>query len=124
MDLVGNPEDRFSQDAVHNNMVCQKKEHRSNNSLVSITYTSFVYCRELAPGTVSLTGDWVRGDDSQQTSHYNHTVTKKKKKKKNTVTGPSYPVSDQAVQRLRWAQKPYCQLCHPNYIIKHLSPGI
>ena len=32
--------------------------------------TSFVYCRELAPGTVkhtvSLTGDWVRGDDSKQ----------------------------------------------------------
>ena len=90
LDLVRNPEDRISQDAVHNNMVFQKKEH--NNSLVSITYTSFVYCRELAPGTISLTGDWVRGDDSKQTSYYNHTVTKQT----NTVTGPSYPVSDQA----------------------------
>ena len=28
--------------------------------------TSFVYCREMAPGTVSSTGDWVRGDDSEQ----------------------------------------------------------
>ena len=26
--------------------------------------TSSVYCRELAPGTVSLTGNWVHGDDS------------------------------------------------------------
>ena len=32
--------------------------------------TSFVYCRELAPGTVSLTGNWVRSDDSKQTSNY------------------------------------------------------
>ena len=32
--------------------------------------TSFVYCRELAPGTVSLTGDWVRGDDSKQCRYY------------------------------------------------------
>ena len=31
---------------------------------------SFVYCRELAPGTVSLTGDWARGDDSKQNSYY------------------------------------------------------
>ena len=68
-DLVRNPEDRFSQDAVHNNMVFQKLEH--NNSLVSITYTSCVYCRELAPGTVSLIGDWVRGDDGTKTSYYN-----------------------------------------------------
>ena len=57
------------------------------------------------------------GDDSKQTSYYNHTVTKQT----NTVTELSYPVSDQAAQRLRWAQKPYCQLCHPNYIIIHLS---
>ena len=28
--------------------------------------TSFVYCHELAPGTVSLTGGWVRGDDGKQ----------------------------------------------------------
>ena len=31
---------------------------------------SFVYCRELAPGTISLTGDWVHVDDSKQNSHY------------------------------------------------------
>ena len=52
LDLVRNPEDRFPQDAAHNNMVFQKKEH--NNSLVSITYTSFVYCRELAPSIVKF----------------------------------------------------------------------
>ena len=34
-----------------------------------------VYCRELAPGTVSLTGDRAKGDDSKQDSHYNHRDT-------------------------------------------------
>ena len=29
-----------------------------------------VYCRELAPGTVSLTGDRAQGDDSKYYSHY------------------------------------------------------
>ena len=29
-----------------------------------------VYCRELAPGTVSLTGDWAQGDDSKHDSYY------------------------------------------------------
>ena len=34
-------------------------------------YNSFhVYCRELAPGTVSLTGDRAQGDDSKHYSHY------------------------------------------------------
>ena len=32
--------------------------------------TSFVYCRELASGTVNLVGKWVRDDDSKQTSNY------------------------------------------------------
>ena len=32
--------------------------------------TSSVYWRELAPGTVRLTYDWVRGDDSKQNSYY------------------------------------------------------
>ena len=32
--------------------------------------SSFVYCLELAPGTVNLTGDWVRGDDSKQYRYY------------------------------------------------------
>ena len=30
-----------------------------------------VYCRELAPRTVSLTGDRAQGDDSKHDSHYN-----------------------------------------------------
>ena len=29
-----------------------------------------VYCRELAPGTVSLTGGRAQGDDSKHDSHY------------------------------------------------------
>ena len=29
-----------------------------------------VDCRELAPRTVSLTGDWAQGDDSKHDSHY------------------------------------------------------
>ena len=29
-----------------------------------------VYCRELAPGTASLTGDRAKGDDSKHDSHY------------------------------------------------------
>ena len=34
-------------------------------------YNSFlVYCRELAPGTVSLTGDRAQGDDNKHYSHY------------------------------------------------------
>ena len=32
-----------------------------------------VYCRELAPGTVSLTGDRAQGDDSKHDSHYKRT---------------------------------------------------
>ena len=36
------------------------------------TYNPFlVYCRELASGTVSLTGDRAQGDDSKYDSHYN-----------------------------------------------------
>ena len=37
--------------------------------------TSFYYCREFVPGTVSLTGDWVRGDDSKQNSYYSGYIT-------------------------------------------------
>ena len=37
-----------------------------------VPYNPFlVYCRELAPGTVSLTGDRAQGDDSKHDSHYN-----------------------------------------------------
>ena len=32
--------------------------------------TVLVYCRELAPGTVSLTGDQAQGDDNKHDSHY------------------------------------------------------
>ena len=40
--------------------------------LDSINYNPFlVYCRELAPGTVSLTGDRAQGDDSKYDLHYN-----------------------------------------------------
>ena len=36
-----------------------------------LRYNPFlVYCRELAPGTVSLTGDRAQGDDSKHDSHY------------------------------------------------------
>ena len=31
---------------------------------------SFVYCRELAPETVSFTGVWARSDDSKQKRYY------------------------------------------------------
>ena len=34
------------------------------------TQPFLVYCRELAPGTVSLTGDRAQGDDSKHDSHY------------------------------------------------------
>ena len=41
-------------------------------STVEHKYNPFnVYCRELAPGTVSLTGDRAQGDDSKHDSHYN-----------------------------------------------------
>ena len=34
-------------------------------------YNSFlIYCRELAPGTVSLTGDRAQVDDNKHDSHY------------------------------------------------------
>ena len=41
-------------------------------STLNIYNTSSVYCRELAPGTVSLTGDWTHGDDSKQCRNYSH----------------------------------------------------
>ena len=40
-------------------------------STVTDGYNLFlVYCRELAPSTVSLTGDRAQGDDSKHDSHY------------------------------------------------------
>ena len=37
----------------------------------NVGYNPFlVYCRELAPGIISLTGDRAKGDDSKHDSHY------------------------------------------------------
>ena len=45
---------------------------QQNKSELVPGYNPFlVYCRELAPGTVSLTGDRAQGDDSKHDSHYN-----------------------------------------------------
>ena len=44
------------------------------------SYNPFlVYCRELAPGTVSLTGDRAQGDDSKHDSHYNQVFEPRKR---------------------------------------------
>ena len=41
--------------------------------LLYLLYNPFlVYCRELAPGIVSLTRDRAQGDDSKHDSHYNY----------------------------------------------------
>ena len=37
---------------------------------VHVYNTRFVYCRELAPGIISLTGDWARGNDSKQYGYF------------------------------------------------------
>ena len=36
------------------------------NMVNTLYNTSFVYCRELVPGTVSVIGDWIRGEGSKQ----------------------------------------------------------
>ena len=47
------------------------KQWINNNSFHTLCYNPFlVYCRELAPGTISLTGDRAQGDDSKHDSHY------------------------------------------------------
>ena len=44
-----------------------KKQNKTKKN----NYNPFlVYCRELALGTVSLTGDRAQGDDSKHDSHY------------------------------------------------------
>ena len=46
---------------------------------MTIHYNPFlVYCRELAPGTVSLTGDRAQGNDSKYDSHYTYAVIRGK----------------------------------------------
>ena len=37
---------------------------------VHVYNARFVYCRELAPGVISLTGGWARGDDSKQHGYF------------------------------------------------------
>ena len=37
--------------------------------------TRFAYCSELAPATISLTGDCVRGGDSKRDSYYNSNLS-------------------------------------------------
>ena len=44
------------------------------NSAAKIYNPFLIYCRELAPSTVSLTGDRAQGDDSKHDSHYNDHV--------------------------------------------------
>ena len=44
---------------------------------IDVLYNPFlVYCRELAPGPVSLTGDRAQGDDNKHESHYSHLLGK------------------------------------------------
>ena len=44
---------------------------KNKQKTIHIHYNPFfVYRRELAPGTVSLTGDQAQGDDSKHDSHY------------------------------------------------------
>ena len=43
-----------------------------NTPVLTLVYNAFnVYCRELAPGTVSLTGDRAQGDDSKHCANSN-----------------------------------------------------
>ena len=43
-----------------------KQTNKQNNKISLPTYNAFnVYCRELAPGTVSLTGDRAQGEDNK-----------------------------------------------------------
>ena len=66
--------------AAHRHYNCKKSKSRSgtvkDNKTVYISLEALVYnpfhvnCRELAPGTVSLTGDRAKGDDSKHDSHY------------------------------------------------------
>ena len=53
--------------------------HKHNNSTKSYYNPFLVYCRELAPGIVSLTVDRAQGDDNKHDSHYTQSST-------NTIT--------------------------------------
>ena len=50
------------------------------------SYNAFnVYCRELAPGTVSLTGDRAQGDDSKHRAYSNSSALLKNKYRHENV---------------------------------------
>ena len=50
-------------------------------SILPLLYiTSMTFCPQLAHGTISLTSDWVLGDDSKQYRCYIGKIVKKKKK--------------------------------------------
>ena len=53
--------------------------HKHNNSTKSYYNPFLVYCRELAPGIVSITVDRAQGDDNKHDSHYTQSST-------NTIT--------------------------------------
>ena len=53
-----------------------------------------VYCRELAPGTVSLTGDRAKGDYSKHDSHY---TTKIQMHLETNTTNPDQTTPQEAV---------------------------
>ena len=57
---------------------CEDGTQHDNSLPRFVTYYNpfLVYCRELAPGTVSLTGDRAQGDDSKHDSHYTIVPTK------------------------------------------------
>ena len=61
--------------------VCYINKTTSYNPLL-------VYCRELAPGTVSLTGDWAQGDDSKHDLHYKgyHYSDRNERRKQKAMT--------------------------------------
>ena len=71
-DLVGNPEDRFYHNEAQNRTICPAI--LSLNDLFYQYKLHFVYCRELGPGTVSLTGDRVRDDDSKHYAVYTSVI--------------------------------------------------
>ena len=52
-------------------------------------YTRFVYCHELAPGTVSLTGDW-HGNGSKQYRYYLGKIVNKQRIVCDRIPGSRY----------------------------------
>ena len=57
-------------DMIINMYVVFDKIHTNYCSHASVYNAVNVYCRELAPGTVSLTGDRAQGDDNKHWAYY------------------------------------------------------